>query len=262
MGVTIAVFFVIITGTALLARRLHSRIKDTVRREDLSEHAEKTLGPIAASLAFLIGFAITITWGGISAGQAQVEAEATAAKQIVWALEMQAPHGSQEAVDQRSVAVLTQLVNLLTVQDEEDRKMIPSGNVERLASTMKLSELETTVHAIILDPKTNPAKSSALQTAASEIASAKGELLAISRRELPVLLKLLILVNGLLLAAVMGMALATTKRPVLLIAWSFVVSLSISIVFMLDHPLTGPLGVSTQPLMDVVEWINSVASAD
>ena len=261
IGVTIGVFFIIITGTALLARLLNNRIKIENRRGELSQHAEKTLGPIAASLAFLIGFCITIAWGGISAGQVQVEAEATAAKQLVWALDMRTEEQARAGTDPRSVTVLASLLELLRVQDAEDRQALASTSILEVPSTVKMADLQRSLHGIILDPKTNPAQSSALQQASSEIASARGELHAISRRALPPLLKFLVLMNGLLLAAVMGMALSTTRRPVLLVAWSFVVCLSISIVFLLDHPLTGPLGVSTQPLVDVVTWINTIALA-
>ena len=51
------------------------------------ELAKTMNGPTGTTLAFLIGFAVTITWGAMSAAQTSVEKVASSAQQISWLTE-------------------------------------------------------------------------------------------------------------------------------------------------------------------------------
>lgn len=42
------------------------------------------LGPLGATFALLVGFAITMTWSALSAGQDAVDLQASSAQQVSW----------------------------------------------------------------------------------------------------------------------------------------------------------------------------------
>jgi hypothetical protein len=56
-----------------------SGVASPERRAQVEEHAGKLLSVFGATFAFLIGFAITITWSAVSAGQDAVDLQASSA---------------------------------------------------------------------------------------------------------------------------------------------------------------------------------------
>jgi sulfite exporter TauE/SafE len=69
-----------------------------------------------------------------------------------------------------------------------------------------------------------------------------------AQRSLPVLLAVLLLVSGLLLAAITGISNAAVKRPILLPVWCLIPALSIAVI-----PGPGGIAVDLSPLGLVAE---------
>ena len=68
-----------------------------MKRAQFEEHAGKLLGVFGATFAFLVGFAITITWSAVGAGQDAVDLQASSAQQLSWATsEIQDQAGAAE----------------------------------------------------------------------------------------------------------------------------------------------------------------------
>ena len=254
--VSLPLCFLLVFGTAVLARVVLLRHKDPERRAELQTHAEKVLTPVSASLAFLIGFCITITWGGVSAGQSEVEATAAAAREIVWAQQLETP-GTSGAISEADSGRLTEgLVAFLTALGTQDNAAFQNADVEVLPSMVALRAFERDVHRVITAKNVNPVQVSALESASIAMAAAHAEIIAISRRALPPMLTALVILNAVLLGMVMGMSMAGVRRPILMVAWCFVTALAICVVLQLDRPFDGSISVSLEPVSDVAYWIS------
>lgn len=251
--------FLVVFGAAVIARLLLLRHKDPERRAELQSHADKVLTPISASLALLIGFCITITWNGVSVGQSEVETTAAAAREIIWAEELDTP-GTPGAITADDAAALTRgLVNFLNALSTQDSAGFQSANVADLPSMLALRAFEKDVHRVVTSTGINATQADALESAAVSLTAAHAEIIAVSRRALPHLLTVLVLLNAVILGIVMGMSMAGVRRPFLMFAWCLVVALSMCVVMQLDRPFDGSVSVSFEPVSDVASWLSSGA---
>ena len=251
------VTFLIILGTAFVARVLLLRHRDPERRVELQSHADKVLTPISASLAFLIGFCITITATSLNTGQTHVEGTAGAAREVIWAQDLDVP-GSPGAISVADSEDLSRgLVAFLDALATQDSAGFQSDQVVVMPSTIALRAFEKDVYRVLKTGGVNATQASALESAAVALATAHAEIIAVSRRALPPLLTALMFVTALLLAVVMGMSMAGVRRPVLMVAWCFVTALSVCVVLQLDRPFNGTISVNLEPISDVSTWITS-----
>ena len=96
----IALCFGLFAAICAIARYLVRTRTTDERREELADYAGKLLGPLGATFAFLVGFAITMTWSALSAGQDAVDLQASSAQQVSWS------SSKMVAVAQRSLPPL------------------------------------------------------------------------------------------------------------------------------------------------------------
>ena len=231
-------------------RRLHPSYLD-----EEAKHFDSMSVPVAGSLALLIGFAITITWGGVSAAQAAVEAEAVAARQVAWAIIL----GPGEVADglpaDMAVQTLKDLTKFLNVSSAPDAHSIAAVVTEEDETDLALREFQRSARKLSYTSTVPPAQAASIQAAADALAAAEADSSAIAGRQLPNLFIVLILVTAVLLAALQGVSLVNKPRPWAALAWAGVVALSITVVLQMDSPFTGDISVSRQSLSNVAARI-------
>src|SRR5258705_11272398 len=81
----IAIGFVFFAAISAGCRLALSRMASPERSAELEDFAGKLLGVFGATFAFLVGFAVTITWSAVSTGQDAVDLQASSAQQLYWA---------------------------------------------------------------------------------------------------------------------------------------------------------------------------------
>lgn len=244
--VCFALFAAVVGGTRLLLRR---RISEE-RRTALVDHSGTVLSPVGTVFAFLIGFAITMAWGAVSAGQDSVDAQSAAAQQLSWSSSNISDQAGAQRIQRDLVTYLEQSVTL-------DWKALASGTYGALPSAKAFSALQDTVHDVSYRAGAAVPEGSAMTTAAAALTAAQSKTVAVAQRSLPGILLTLIAVAGLLLAICFGIASADVERPVLTYAWAFVAALSVAVVLMLDAPFSGSITVSPEPLQVALESIRS-----
>lgn len=218
------------------------------RQDDLVDLAKAMNGPTGTTLAFLIGFAVTITWGTMSAAQGSVEKVAASAQQISWLTENLEDRDSAKVIN-------SDLSEYLTTIATRDRAQLASGDIVQLPSFDYLDKLEKDVHLIgKAGSATNP-ESGPLLSAAAALTGAQGELNAVARRQLPDVVLWLLLFTATLSAAVMGIVATEVRRPYLILGWAIVAAMGVSVVLSLYNPFDGTVSVDFLPLTDAASRI-------
>ncbi|MDT7795093.1 MAG: hypothetical protein QOD59_4534, partial [Mycobacterium sp.] len=129
------------------------------RSAQLEEHAGKLLGVFGATFAFLIGFAITITWSAVGAGQDAVDLQASSAQQLSWtAGEIQDKAGATE--------VNNNLRTYLQTVVSKDGPALADGDFSALPSADTFDTLQNSVHRVA-SGNTDPVASGMVSAAAS-----------------------------------------------------------------------------------------------
>ncbi len=241
IGVLIIGWFVVLAAVSWGTRWWVRRRNDEERQEELGDHANKFTGLVGATFAFLTGFAIMISWSGVTAGQAIVEAEAAASQQLSWSA-----HALKD--QEAGQRIRDDLVTYLRIAAREDPEQLAVGNFGSLPSMESLSRLENTVHEIAYVGGSSPQEAGGLITAATAISGEQSQLAAIATRALPAVVIVLLVTSALLLAVVIGMSTVTMDRPILLLGWSLVAAIALSVVITLDHPFSGDIAVDLTPL--------------
>lgn len=243
-------WFVLLSAVSFGARWWVRQRNDPDRQDELGDHANKFTGVVGATFAFLIGFAITISWSGVTAGQSVVEAEAAASQQLAWS----AGNLKDQQAGQR---ISDALVKYLRVSASEDPAQLSMGDFGSLPSADALSDLQDTVHSVAYVGGSSVPEASGLVTAASAIAGEQAQLSAIASRALPSVVIVLLIASAVLLAIVIGMSTVTVHRPVLLVGWSLVAAIALSVVMTLDYPFSGDISVDLTPLSYAADRISS-----
>jgi hypothetical protein len=212
---------------------------------------------VAASLALLVGFAITITWGGVSAAQSATEAEAVAARQIGWSIVLNTGETYANLPEAEAQQALRDLVTLLEVTSQPNAQALVSTTTEHDPVDLALRAFQRSVRQLTYNAKVQPVQSGSIQSAADAVAAAEADTNAIAQRRLPALFIFLILITAVLLAALQGICLVSKPRPWAALAWAGVVALSITVVLQMDSPFTGDISVNRESLADVAAWISS-----
>ena len=246
----IVVWFVFFAALSLVARYAVRRVQSTQRRDELTDYAAKTLSPIGATFAFLIGFAATMTWTAMSAGQEAVDAQATSAQQLAWA--------TKSISDKAGIArVIGDLDRYLAVAVDGDGAFLARGDVAALPSAPAFDTLQHSVHSVAYAKGTTTPEANAMTTAAAALTAAQAKVSAVAQRSLPPLMTGLLIASGALLAVAMGAAAAVVSRPYLMYGWAAVSAIALALVFTLDVPFRGAISVNTGPLVTVSDGLGA-----
>ena len=238
---TIAIGFAFFAAVSGTCRYGLAGVASPERREQVEEHAGKLLSVLGATFAFLIGFAITITWSAVGAGQDAVDLQASSAQQLSWATsEIQDKAGADE--------VNRNLRNYLNTVVDKDGPALAAGEFSALPSAESFDTLQNSVHKVAYGGKNTDPEANGMVSAAASLTAAQSKVTAVAQRSLPTILIALILLSGSLLAATVGMSALTVKWPYLMYAWAFLGAVSVAVVLMMDFPFSGGVTVNLGPL--------------
>jgi hypothetical protein len=237
----IAIGFVFFAAISAGCRFALSRVASPERGAELEDYAGKLLGVFGATFAFLIGFAVTITWSAVSAGQDAVDLQASSAQQLSWATSAIQDQAGAAGVNGNLRSYLDSVVN-------KDGPAFADGNFSALPSAETFDTLQNSVHQVASGQGNTDPVASGMVSAAASLTAAQSKVTAVAQRSLPTILIALILLSGSLLAATVGMSALTVKRPYLMYAWALLAAVSLAVVLMMDFPFSGGVTVNLGPL--------------
>ena len=239
--IIIALGFVFFAAISAACRFALTGRASPQRIAHLEEHAGKLLSVFGATFAFLVGFAITITWSAVGAGQDAVDLQASSAQQLSWA--------ASEIQDQAGAAEVNgNLRDYLNTVVDRDGAALADGNFGALPSAETFDTLQNSVHRVASGPGNRDPVASGMVSAAASLTAAQSKVTAVAQRSLPIILIALIVLSGTLLAATVGMAALTVKPPYLMYAWALLSAVSVAVVLMMDFPFSGGITVNLGPL--------------
>ena len=237
----IAIGFVFFAAISASFRFALSGLASPERRAQFEDHANKLLGVFGATFAFLVGFAITITWSAVSAGQDAVDLQASSAQQLSWA--------TSEIQDQAGAAEVNgNLRSYLDTVVNKDGSALAAGDFTALPSAESFDTLQNSVHKVAYGRGNTDPMASGMVSAAASLTAAQSKVTAVAQRSLPIILIALIVLSGALLAATVGMSALTVRPPYLMYAWAFLAAVSVAVVLMIDYPFSGGITVNLGPL--------------
>jgi hypothetical protein len=215
-----------------------------------SDYADGIVGPLGAIFAFLVAFAITMSWSAINTGQTAVDLQASSAQQVAW---------STKAI--RDKAGATEVVDNLRAYLEavvaEDVSSFVRGKSSNLPSTARYDQLQDSIHAVAYRDGTSIPEANGMVSAAQAMTGARGSLQAVALRSVPVFLLCLIAIAATALSVVMGFVASTVERPGLMYLWSFVAGLAVAVVLTLSSPFGAGVGVELAPLAEVAKSLTN-----
>ena len=238
---TIAIGFVFFAVVSGICRYGLAGVASPERREQVEEHAGKLLSVLGATFAFLIGFAITITWSAVGAGQDAVDLQASSAQQLSWAASEIHDKGGADEVNRNLRDYLDTVVN-------KDLSALAAEDFTALPSAESFDTLQNSVHKVAYGGGNTDPEANGMVSAAASLTAAQSKVTSVAQRSLPAILIVLIVMSGALLAATVGLSAATVKPPYLIYAWAFLAAVSVAVVLMLDFPFSGGITVNLGPL--------------
>lgn len=233
------------------ARRLLARATDEERRVEVSELAKSLNGPVGATLAFLVGFAVSITWGAMSSAQSSVERLAAQAQQTALL--------SGSVLDAQASATFdADLRDYLRAIAEKDSLILANEETTELPSFTPLVKLQDDVRGIVKAGSStqNAAEVRTIQNNVITMAGTQAELNAVARRGLPPVVLQLLVLTGCLSAATVGMLAVGIRRPYLIVGWAFVIAMGLTVVIAIYNPFAGSVAITFDPLLDAAHRIN------
>ncbi len=245
-----AVLFLFFAAVMLVARAIATRRCSEESAEKLSDESVRLLTGLAATFAFFVGFAITVTWGAVSAGQAAVEREAGAVRNMNWAIN-NIPDRDESAQLREKLATFTEAA---AYRDKND---LARGDTASLPSAVPLDRFQDALHTYAFGPTTPSPQVTSMVTAARALGTESAAVSAVAQRSLPTMVVVLLMVSGFLLAVVMGVSTVNARHPALMLVWSVVPALSITVVFALSSPFERGIGVSLAPMQTVSQQLNA-----
>ncbi len=244
----VAIFALYFSAVTFATRYLVRRHTSPERQAELITLADVMNGPTGVSMAFLIGFSVTITWGTISAAQSAVEKVASSTQEVAWLTEHME---DREAARALSGTLKKYLVTIQT----QDVARLADRDLREMPSFTYLDELQGQLHNLAIDKSVQDAEASRALDAAAAVAENQAELVSIARRELPAALLWLLLVAGTLSSMVMGIVATKVDGPFLLVGWALVSAIGISVVLIMYDPFSGDIAVDMQALDDAAHRI-------
>lgn len=246
VAVVLLVFF---CAVCFASRGLLQKLCGTTTREELAEQARDAVTGVAATFAFLVGFAISIGWGAVSAAQGAVEQQSAAIQQMAWELR-NIPDAPQSA------ALMDKLTSYASATASQDDPFLARGATTGLPSAAALETFETALQGYAAG---NPDRTGteALLAAASKLVSSSATVAAVASRELPQPLIALLFIVAVLVSVVMGVSTVTYGRPSLVFVWVWclIPALSLTVVLALAQPFALRTGLTTAPLRAIAQQL-------
>lgn len=224
-----AVLLTLFTAVSFGARELVRRRCGHEETEELADQAKNLLTGVAATFGFFVGFAITVSWGNVSAAQTAVEQQAAAVKQMSREI-------GNIADPAASTALMDQLRTYARAAATDDADFLRRGVTTGLPSAVTLDRFEDSVYAYAYGPKAPAREVSGLVAAATTLGSSAASVAAVANRALPAPLALLLMVAGALAALIMGVTTVAYRRPILIFVWCLIPAISIAVVIALAFP--------------------------
>lgn len=250
LGVILAAMVLFFWLVTKAAREFVLRRRDVEAREALSEQANNLLTAVAATFAFFVGFAISASWGAVTAAQSAVEQQATAVHQMAWEL--------NNITDRtQSAALLEKLKVYATAVADQDAAALRKGDTSHMPSAVPLDQFENALHAYAYGPNAAERQATPLISAASAVSTSGAAVEAVANRALPRPLIILLMVVGVLSSILMGISTVSYSRPSLIFIWCLIPAVSITTVVALAYPFALRSGVTLAPMRTVAEQLAS-----
>ncbi len=249
-GLVLVLFSVIFLAVMFGARLLLARFSQGERRTELSGLAGSMNGPVGASLAFLVGFAVTITWTTMATAQTSVEKLAAQAQQTALLAE-------SVLTPTETTKVAADLSTYLTAIADQDSAVLATGEVSEMPSFDALEALQNDVREMERTPRdaTDASLVRTLHSDVVQLAETQSELNAVARRGLPSVVLQLLILTGCLSAATVGMLAVDVERPYLIVGWALVIAMGLTVVIALYNPFAGSVSITFDPLMDAASRV-------
>lgn len=239
-----SIFLSVMFGARHIVRRY-----STEHQAETIDLAKSMNGPTAASLAFLVGFAVTLSVGTITAAQQAVEKVAIEAQQLALVADSLENTSEAEKINASLTAYLTTIA-------EDDRTSLEAGQFVEMPSFVDLETLQEDVRKLSVSGSTTKSDTaSTLQSSVSNLARAQADLNAVARRDVPPIVLQLLFLTGVLSAVTVGIVAAGVERPRLIVGWALISALGLTVVLALNDPFGGGVSVTFQPLLDAASRI-------
>lgn len=248
LPVVAAALVMFFCAIAVGTRRLVLKRCGEDAREELADQATNLLTGVSATFAFFVGFAISISWGAVSAGQSAVEQQSAAIQAMAWEL--------RNIPDKNvSAALLEKLTVYAQTAADADGRLLARGDTTELPSATALNDFEDAVNAYANGA--GSARAAALLPAASAMISSSAAVSAVANRGLPRPLAMLLFIVAVLVTVVMGMTTVTSGRStmVFVYVWCLIPALSLTVVLALAFPFALRSGITLAPLRSVAEGL-------
>lgn len=242
---TLVLFFWVVTKAA---REYVLRRRDVGAREALADQAGSLVTAVAATFAFFVGFAISASWGAVTAAQSAVEQQATAVHQMDWELHNIADPAQSAALKAKLAAYASAVVG-------EDAGVLKRGDNTPMPSAGALDSFENDLRAYAFGPAVPEREAGTLVAAASALSSSSAAVAAVANRALPGPLITLLMVVGVLASILMGISTVSYDRPSLSFIWCLIPAMSIATVLALAYPFAVRSGVTLAPMQAVAEQL-------
>lgn len=243
--IALVAFFWLVTKAA---REFVLRRRDADAREALADQANKLLTAVAATFAFFVGFAISASWGAVTAAQTAVEQQAATVHQMAWELNNIPDRAVSAALRDKLRVYADTVVG-------EDARELRKGNLAVLPSAQPLDRFENDLLAYALGPTAPERQASTLLSSASALNNASATVSAVANRSLPNPLLTLLIIVGMLASILMGISTVSYDRPSLMFLWCLIPAVSIATVLALAYPFAIRSGVTLAPMQAVTQQL-------
>lgn len=249
-GVMALALFAFFCAVSFVVRRVVLWRCDEEARDELAEQAKNLMTGVAATFAFFIGFAISISWGAVTAAQVAVEGQATAVHQMAWELR-NIPDRAQ------SDALMDRLRIYADTAANDDDDFLARGKPADLPSAAALETFETALRAYTDGSRSTVKETSSLTAAVSAVVSSASGVSAVANRALPRPLVTLLFVVALLVTVVMAMSTLTFGRRSMAFVyiWCVIPALSLTVVLALAFPFALRTGLPLAPIRAVASQL-------
>lgn len=242
------VLFVLFAAVSAATRQFVLRRFSAEAREELSEQANNLLTGVSATFAFFIGFAISISWGAVTAGQSAVEQQSAAIQQMAWEL--------RNIPDQTaSTALIDKLKIYAATAAEQDEDRLARGDTTNLPSAAALEAFEDALTRYVYGAGTATNGPANLLPTASKLVSSAAAVSAVANRSLPRPLAVLLFVVAGLITIILGVTTVTSGRSsmIFIYIWCLIPALSLTVVLALAFPFALRSGMTIAPLRSVAQ---------
>lgn len=249
-GLIAAVLLIFFCAVSTASRRLVAWRCDENTREELAEQAKDLLTGVSATFAFFVGFAISISWGAVTAGQNAVEQQSAAIQQMAWEL--------RNIPDKTaSTALMEKLTAYAITAADADAADLARGDTADLPSATALNAFEDSLNAYASGP--GSARATSLVAGASSLISASAAVSAVANRALPGPMAMLLMVVAILVTVIMGITTVTLGRSSMnfVYVWCLIPALSLTVVLALAFPFAIRSGITLAPLRSVAQHLSA-----